>query len=286
MDEALLFSESDIFALVRTNSYSVPYEFRKTMSAYGCTAPASVVSGGYAVYFWSGERFCRYINNDASPFDHDLGMEALRSINRNLARHIRGVKYGDWILFAVPVGDTEWLNEIWVYNERHDFWDFPWRPFRLVDMAVIYTLDGRQRLWIEAVAGEGFALHEFSPGWRNDGLSNGMFGGPVATAGSWTVTLSIPSIPAGVRGLLPGATIRIVEGTGVGQERWVLQAWDDGATIEIEADRPWSIVPDSTSVVTIGCIESEAVSGCQTAGRPHDEKSFLHGEWGFQGGGA
>lgn len=280
MNDALLFTESDIFAVIRTGITEAPYESHKTLSNYGCTAPRSVVSMSGAVYFYSGEHFCRYAGNDAEPIDQDLGPDKLAEINASMSKHIKVAFLGDLVLWAVPVGNVEYLNQIWVFNTRFGWWDFPWTGMRVIDMETIYTYDGLQRLWIETIAGDGVVLQEMDEDWLNDGLGNADYSGAVASATSDTLTMATASLPYGAAIGAVGARVEVIEGTGIGQVRYVADV-TSANTLQVET--PWATIPDNTSIVTIGAISDNLVSGHQTGGRPHDEKMFLHAEFGFEG---
>ncbi len=75
--------------------------------------------------------------------------------------------------------------------------------------------------------------------------SGGIFHGKIASADATSITL--PEPPKGADARWIGAAVYILDGTGRGQ--WRRTAKFDGARVLV--DRPWDVVPDTTSTVSI-----------------------------------
>lgn len=311
MGDALIFSDTDIYHMYRTDSAVTPYAIRKTMSEVGCGAPRSVLYDGPYVYFFSGEHFYRFSNNKSERMDYDLG-DWPGTLKHSVKKYIIGSQIGHHIYWAVPIDplydpySRDYLNEIWVYDTARQAWQAPIKDLRIVDMEAITTYDGTRKLWIEIIAGtqiagRGYALHEFDEIWKNDGLgdrdhtgggSGGLyqhyywvepivqadFSGTVTSAGAITLTDSAAAFPTDDLGL-KGVQVAIWEGTGIGQKRWI----DSNTATTLSLNQVWITIPDTTSKYTIGAIDDQRISGHIDMGRPHDEQTVMYVEMGFKG---
>lgn len=296
LNEALFFSEASIYSVYRTGNATLPYATRKTQSPAGCPAPNSLVNAGGAVFFYDGRNFRAYANNTSERIDADLG-DWPSLLREDMRAYIKGCMVGDRIYWAVPVDPSgDWLDEIWVYDVKHGFWDLPWRDLRVIDLESVINDNGVAELWLEIPAGvmsgwqfildmhintstAQYALHKFDSSCLSDGYStSSTCSGSVTSATSSTLTDTAASFPVtGTR--LNGLKVEIVAGTGAGQKRWI----DSTSPTTLTIDKPWTTIPDTTSRYTVGAIDWQAVSGHQNIGRPHDEKTFMHFELGFQG---
>lgn len=272
MGEAILFTEGAVYAIYPTSDPLLPYARRKTLSPVGCPAANSVVNAGDAIYFFSGEHFYRYSNNGAVRIDFDQG--DLGSIAN--PQHIVGTKIGDRVVWAISSGAGEWFDRIVVYD-LGGWWDAPWVDLRVVDLAAIIEADGRHRLYLETKAGSGYALQVMDSEYYADGIV-GDYSGTVTRASSNTLTCDTIAFPTADLAL-QGIKVEIVEGTGLGQIRYI----QSNTAHTLTLDDAWVTIPAATSIFTIGAIRWDFVGGRLTFGRPHDEKTYDHLEIGFGG---
>jgi hypothetical protein len=90
-------------------------------------------------------------------------------------------------------------------------------------------------------------------GYTSDG-GQGIYLGKIASAGGTTVNLAGKTTAVDDSGKATtyawtGAIAEILDGPGAGQWRYLTQAIQGSSTVQV--DRPWDVVPDSTSTVTL-----------------------------------
>lgn len=93
----------------------------------------------------------------------------------------------------------------------------------------------------------------------------------VSTISNDTITGGQVIIDTGMSGNMTGALMKIVGGTGAGQEAVILS----GITTGVIVSSPFSTTPDSTSVYTIGAINSYYYGKHYDFGEPSQEKQFI-----------
>lgn len=275
LDDALIFTESNIFILNRTGLTAAPYSPVKSLSKVGCTAPRSVVDAGNAVYFFSGEHFYVYSNGSSTRIDRPLG-NARDYLNTDILANIKGCRFGNNILWAVSENSAKFFDTIYIFNTELGIWELPWKDLRFVDLETVYDYEGNQELWIECKAGEGYTLHKFNEDFYSDNTTS-VYQGKVSSSSSTSLTDDSATFPTTIVPGLTGAKVEITFGTGLGQKRYI----ETYSSTTIQINKPWDIIPDDTSEYAIGLISWEAIGGKLTAGKPHNEKTFMNLEFGF-----
>jgi hypothetical protein len=266
MDSLLCFTESKIHLVYRSGDPSLPYGRRDSMSTVGTTAPRSVVKTAQGVFFWGGDGFYCYSNQQSQIISLPLG-DLVNDIED--ARYIKGVYHKRRIYWATHSNETGYLDRIFVFDPMTAVWDV-WEGFRLVDLQDVVQEDGEHNLYAEMPCGISYGLFTFREDAYNDGACRKDYSGTAtaATGSSLTTTVNFPTAGLGVSGLM----VRITGGTGVGQERWILS--NTLNTIAVESS--WDTIPDATSTFTIGQIKTTAESGDVDFGTPQQLKTVKH----------
>jgi len=265
-----VFTDRSIHAIYRSGNQLQPYGTRKTLSPTGTPSPNSIVSTPEGVYFFGGDGFYLYRNDNAIPMSEQLGDMIEEDFNEDMIKHIKGVYWDEKIVWAVSVSDDTYLDTMLIYDLRTHQWDLLWDSFKCVDMDTAINSDtGRHYLLFNGYTGDdNYGLSYFDWDFYNDGAYNADYSG-TATAGSGvTLTDSAAAFPIGGAGL-GGVPVYINSGTGIGQRRFI-----ESNTATQLVVPPWDTVPDTTSKYLIGQIRGRARTGKQTLGRPHDEKTF------------
>jgi len=250
--DALVLTEGQVY-LVQTGYGVSELQVIETSSTYGTISPRSVTTARGSAFFFSGDYICRYYNQDAQPISEPLG-DLLENAVEDMKQYAISVIYEDYLLMAVSLSDTEYLDTILCYNLDTGIWDI-WDGFRIVDMQTIITEDGRQYVYFVSPASSGYTLNSFAEWFTSDGIGYDALSGSITSADEYTVTVD-QTLPTGGAGLA-GLKIRIESGTGAGQERWIYTNTDSIITVE----QAWTVRPDTTSEFSVAAIKTWIRSG-------------------------
>jgi len=274
--DALFFTEETSY-LVSKSSLQGIYNVVGTGATYGCTAKHSLVLANGGCIHFAGDDICWYYNGRSIVISDELG-DMLRNSVQDGKKYAISAVSDNKLYFAFAYESTEFLDRIAVLDldtlnapPGQRVWDV-WTSFRIVDMKSIVAPTGRQFLYIEIPAGNGYALMGFTNAAYNDGAGGFDYSGSVVTATSKGIETSaqLPTDGLGVKGIM----VRIASGTGEGQERWI----ESNTTNSVAITEAWTTIPDSTSTYTIGAISIEALGGKLGLSTGHLEQDVKHSE--------
>jgi hypothetical protein len=249
-DDVLVFTESSIYRLF-TSGASVGSV--KTGATDGAVSRRGVVVTPAGVAYFTGREVCMYANGNSAVMSSAIS-SLLETTREDMRQYAIMAYLNGRIYLAVSHDSDEHLDTIYVLSLATTAWD-RWSAFRIIDMQSIRTAAGSEYLYIEQPASSGYVVSAFADYCLNDGAGTSDYGGSVVSATSRTVTVGTV-LPTGGVGLA-GMQIRIVAGTGLGQEAWITSNTADTITVE----SAWRILPDSTSIYTIGGIRMSFASG-------------------------
>lgn len=223
----------------------------KLIEGNGLLAPHSLVDVGGMHIFLSEKGVMAFDGAQIQHLSQEIDRELLLNTNLSQLQYSKAVfdrQRSQYILYA-PSSGSDRNNTGFVYDLRPKI--LSWQP----------PITGRRVSFASSLIGQdnmphiiygdylGF-LYQESETARNDGPSTGYNG--TATSGSInTLTDSASSFSVTGAGL-SGFVLRIIDGTGLGQERVISSNTAEVITVETQ----WNTAPDATSVYAIGAVDA------------------------------
>jgi len=270
---------SDMMAMTRNSTYSFSWDVNPYDIGYaaplsqsiGCTAPDSPVEIRGAAFWLSNQGVVKrdergaveIISNTLQDMftDPEDGDYVVRDPVTQLSSDARGVHYGprQQYLLAVRTRNAKiGCDLVLAYNYFFESWDI----FRLKSELLNWTWavddDGNDTLLFMDVYGN---LNQWDVGEVDGGGEQpsgesviiAQSSGTVASATSTTVTASGTPWARFSTGYWEGSVVRLVSGTGAGQERSI----EKSDTNTLFLNQEWDVNPDTTTSFEIGGIDCE-----------------------------
>jgi hypothetical protein len=117
-DDVVVFKSENLYRIIGT--YPGTYEVAKIHGVVGPIAGKTVVNTGDMVMFLASEGICVYNGIKAVPFKPKVLQGIYSEINKNFAEKACSIKWGDKILFALPLGASQVNNAIIEYDISKD----------------------------------------------------------------------------------------------------------------------------------------------------------------------
>jgi hypothetical protein len=169
-----------------------------------------------------------------------------------------------WYALAGNATDRETLGELLIHAEATGANTVDFKVDIITDDPYGFSADVADAVWDEILTG---ATHNIatSAGRRLRELAGNIIYSGTCQAGSTSNTIVLDAGASAIDGSYDPSTIALVEGTGAGQCRNILQY--DGATRTAAVDRDWKVTPDATSEFIIN----------GNAGREHVNEGLAQG---------
>ena len=117
-DDVVVFKPQSLYRIIGT--YPGTYEVNRVHGVVGTIAGNSIVNTGELVLFLSSDGICVYNGVKAVPFKPGVLDSLYSRINTAAVHHAVGVKWGDKVLFAMPIDDAEENNAVLEYDLTAD----------------------------------------------------------------------------------------------------------------------------------------------------------------------
>lgn len=236
----------------------------------GLIAPYSLANCGDFHMFLSDRGVYAFDGNNLILVSDKIDNEFIINSNQSQLQYAKAVfdfQRSQYILYFPTTGSTRNDRAI-VYDTRPSmkFWQPPITGRRVSYISTFLDSNSKRRVLYGDYRG---FLFEDDTG-SNDGLSTG-FNGTVSSATINTMTDTTASFPTTGQGL-SGMLLKIIDGTGVEQERTI--ASNTATTLTLESS--FSAVPDTTSLYTIAAIDSYWRSKDYDFGAADITKLFRH----------
>lgn len=266
-DQIIFYKKSAIWKFNPSTSNTDLYQME---ALTGLLAPYSLVDVGNMHIFLSNEGVKAYDGSNLVNLSEKVDDELFQNANFSQLQYAKAVfdseksQYKLWF----PSSGSNRNDRCLIYDIRPSmkFWQPPRTGRRVSFISTYYDSTGKRRTLFGDYHGY---LYEDETG-SNDGLSTG-YNGTATSATTSTLNDTTQSFTTTADGLA-GMMVRIIEGTGDGQERVITSNTSTQVTVESN----WTIVPDTTSVYTICGVDSHWRSRDYEFGEQDITKLFRH----------
>ncbi len=184
-------------------------------------------------------------------FHWDDGIDAADRINFAMMKKYAHAIYepkGNAVWFFIPTGSETYPKTAYVWEIERERWLVHQFPFAVTASCMTLDADGQQR----ATIGDENGYVWFLGGVHGvEGTTQGTINGTATSAVANKLTDAGAAFYTTGQGLA-GMPIRILAGTGAGQERIV----SSNTGTELTISPNWTVTPDATSVYAIGAMET------------------------------
>ncbi len=268
-DQIIFYKRAGIWKFNPTTAGTDLYQAQDSV---GLLAPYSLVSTGDFHIFLSDRGVYAYDGNSLVHLSEEIDNEFLNDSNFSqlqFAKAIFDSEKSQYKLYFASAGSNR-NDRCVTYDIRPNMklWQPPVTGRRVSYISTFYDSSGRKRVIYGDYSGY---LYEDETG-TNDGLSTG-YNGTVSTSTMSTITDATADFVTAGDGL-SGFLVRIIEGTGEGQERVI--GSNTSAVITLESGSTWTIIPDTTSKYTVGGVDAYWRSRDYEFGEQDLTKIFRH----------
>lgn len=259
-------------AIWKFNPTTAGTDLYQAQDSVGLLAPYSLVSTGDFHIFLSDRGVYAYDGNSLVHLSESIDNEFLNDANfsqLSMAKAVFDSEKSQYKLYFPSAGSNR-NDRCLIYDIRPNMklWQPPVTGRRVSYISTFYDSSGKKRVIYGDYSGY---LYEDETG-TNDGLSTG-YNGTVSTSTASTITDATADFPTAGDGL-SGFMVRIIEGTGEGQERVI--GSNTSAVITLESGSTWTIIPDTTSKYTVTGIDTYWRSKDYEFGEQDITKIFRH----------
>src|SRR3990167_4884278 len=220
----------------------------------GLLAPYSLISTGDFHIFLSDDGVMAFDGNNLVPLSEKVDKDLFDDANVNQLQFAKAEYDSDkawYILYFASAGSNRNDRGL-IYDLRNSMkcWQPPVTGRRVNFISNFMDSNNTKRILYGDY--HGYLYEDLLSTNKNDGFATG-YNGSVSVATLSTLTDSAANFTTAGNGLA-GLLVRIIAGTGEGQER-VIES-NTTAALTLESGSNWTLVPDTTSEYTVGGIDA------------------------------